>query len=78
VWKRQLNVYLSPLAPREALKFFALPGEGIVADTALLDKDRVTMGEVFFEMPLGAWERGTYALVIDHPYARASLPITLE
>ncbi len=73
MWKRQLNVYLSPLAPREAL-----PGEGIVADTALLDKDRVTMGEVFFEMPLGAWERGTYALVIDHPYARASLPITLE
>jgi hypothetical protein len=78
VWRRELNIYLSPFAPRESLKFFALPGEGIIADTALLDKDRVTAGEVYFEMPSGAWEAGTYALMIDHPYARASLPITLE
>jgi hypothetical protein len=78
IWRRNLNIYLSPYAPRESLKFFALPGEGIIADTALLDKDRVTIGEVYFEMPSGDWEAGTYALVIDHPYARAALPITLE
>ena len=78
VWRRELNIYFSPFAPRESLKFFALPGEGIIADTALLDKDRVTAGEVYFEMPLGGWEAGTYALVIDHPYARGALPITLE
>jgi hypothetical protein len=47
-------------------------------DTALLDKDRVTIGEVFFEMPSGEWETGTYALAINHPLARAVLPITLE
>jgi hypothetical protein len=78
IWRRELNIYLSPYAPRESLKFFALPGEGIIADTALLDKDRVTAGEVYFEMPLGGWEAGTYALVIDHPSARATLPVTLE
>jgi len=78
IWRRELNIYLSPFARRESLKFFALPGEGIIGDTALLDKDRVTAGEVYFEMPLGGWETGTYALVIDHPNARAALPIALE
>ena len=48
------------------------------SDTALLDNDRVTIGEVFFEMPSGEWETGTYALVLNHPLAHARLPITLE
>lgn len=78
IWRRQLNTYLSPRAPLERLQFLALPGEGLAVDTALLDKDRVTIGEVFFEMPSGEWETGTYALVIDHLLARAALPITLE
>lgn len=78
IWRRQLNTYLSPGAPLERLQFLALPGEGLAVDTALLDKDRVTIGEVFFEMPSGEWETGTYALVIDHPLAHARLPITLE
>ena len=78
IWRRQLNGYLSPLAPLERLQFLALPGEGLAVDTALLDKDRVTIGEVFFEMPSGEWETGTYALVINHPLAHARLPITLE
>jgi len=78
IWRRQLNTYLSPLAPLERFQFLALPGEGLAVDTALLDKDRVTIGEVFFEMPSGEWETGTYALVINHPLAHAALPITLE
>jgi hypothetical protein len=78
IWRRQLNIYLSPFAPLERLQFLALPGEGLAVDTALLDKDRVTIGEVFFEMPSGEWETGTYALAINHPLARAVLPITLE
>jgi hypothetical protein len=78
IWRRQLNMYLSPLAPLERLQFLALPGEGLAVDTALLDKDRVTIGEVFFEMPSGEWETGTYALVISHPLAHAALPIKLE
>ncbi len=78
IWRRQLNSYLSPLAPLERFQFLALPGEGLAVDTALLDKDRVTIGELFFEMPSGEWETGTYALVINHPLAHAALPITLE
>ena len=78
IWRRQLNIYLSPFAPLERLQFLALPGEGLAVDTALLDKDRVTIGEVFFEMPSGEWETGTYALAINHPLAHAVLPITLE
>jgi hypothetical protein len=78
IWRRQLNIYLSPSAPLERVQFLALPGEGLAVDTALLDKDRVTIGEVFFEMPTGEWETGTYALAINHPLAHAMLPITLE
>jgi hypothetical protein len=78
IWRRQLNTYLSPLAPLERFQFLALPGEGLALDTALLDKDRVTIGELFFEMPSGEWETGTYALVINHPLAHAALPIKLE
>jgi len=78
IWRRQLNIYLSPFAPLERLQFLALPGEGLAVDTALLDKDRVTIGEVFFEMSSGEWETGTYGLAIDHPLAHAVLPITLE
>jgi hypothetical protein len=77
-WRRQLNIYLSPFAPLERLQFLALPGEGLAVDTALLDKDRVTIGEVFFDMSSGEWETGTYGLAIDHPLAHAVLPITLE
>ncbi len=78
IWRRQLNTYLSPSARLERLQFLALPGEGLAVDTALLDNDRVTIGEVFFEMPSGEWETGTYALVLNHPLAHARLPVTLE
>ena len=79
VWRRQLNVVPQPAsAANEPLKFLALPGEGLVVDSAVLNDDRVTMGEIFFEMPAGEWDAGTYGLVIDLPDARASLPITLR
>ena len=78
ILRRQLNTYLSPGASLERLQFLALPGDGLAVDTALVDKDRVTIGEVFFELPSGEWETGTYALVINNPLAHARLPITLE
>jgi hypothetical protein len=78
VWRRDLGSYLGALNLRERLKFFALPGEGVVITGALLDKDRNTFGELYFEMPRGAWDEGDYALLIEHPQARIKLPISLE
>jgi hypothetical protein len=78
IWRRDLETYLGPVQQRETLKFFALPGEGVVITGALLDKDRNTFGELYFETPKGAWEAGEYALLIEHPQARLALPITLN
>jgi hypothetical protein len=78
VWRRDLGSYFGALDYRERLKFFALPGEGVIITGALLDKDRNTFGELYFEMPRGSWEKGEYALLVEHPQARVKLPITLE
>jgi hypothetical protein len=78
VWRRDLGSYLGALERRESLKFFALPGEGVVITGAMLDKDRNTFGELYFEMPRGAWEQGDYALLIEHPQALVKLPLTLN
>jgi hypothetical protein len=79
IWRRQLDSYFfSSRSPHEPLQFFALPGEPVVMDSAILADDRVTLGGVFFEMPRGGWDAGTYSLVIDLEDARAALPITLD
>ena len=78
VWRRDLGSYLGALTLRERLKFFALPGEGVVITGALLDKDRNTFGELYFEMPRGSWDSGDYALLIEHPQASVKLPISLD
>jgi hypothetical protein len=78
VSRRDVASYLGALDLREKLKFFALPGEGAIVTGALLDKDRNTLGELYFEMPAGAWARGDYALLIEHPQARVKLPISLD
>jgi hypothetical protein len=78
VWRRDLGSYLGALSLRERLKFFALPGEGLVITGALLDKDRNTLGELYFEMPRGSWDSGNYALLIEHPQASIKLPISLN
>ena len=78
VWRRDLGSYLGALNQRERLKFFALPGEGVVITGALLDKDRNTLGELYFEMPRGSWDSGDYALLIEHPQASIKLPISLD
>jgi hypothetical protein len=78
VWRRDLSSYLGALAVRDRLKFFSLPGEGVIVTGALLDWDRNTFGELYFEMPRGAWESGEYALLIEHPQASIKLPISLN
>ena len=78
VWRRDLGSYLGALSVRERLKFFSLPGEGVIITGALLDWDRNTFGELYFEMPRGAWDSGEYALLIEHPQASIKLPISLN
>src|SRR5688572_361463 len=43
-----------------------------------IDRHRVAVGPLFFESPTGAWEKGTYALIVRHSKGTAELPIHLE
>lgn len=62
----------------ESMRLFTLPFGPVVHDDFVVDRHRVVVGPLFFESPTGAWDDGTYALVIRHPDGAAELPIRLE
>jgi hypothetical protein len=62
----------------ESMKLFTLPFGGVVHDSFVVDRDHVAVGPLFFESPTGAWEDGTYALIVRHEKGRAELPVHLE
>jgi K+ transporter len=77
IWRRDLTSYLGHV-PRTPMKFFALPGEGVIITGALVDREHNTLGELYFEHPGGSWLEGDYALLIEHPNARLKLPLELH
>jgi hypothetical protein len=62
----------------EDMRLFRLPFGPVVHNDFIVDRDRVAVGPLFFESPTGAWEPGTYALVVRHENGAAELPIQLE
>ncbi len=62
----------------ESMRLFTLPFGGVVSDDFVTDRDHVAVGPLFFEAPTGAWENGTYTLVVRHSKGTAELPIQLE
>jgi hypothetical protein len=62
----------------EDMQLFRLPFGPVVHNEFIVDRDRVAVGSLFFESPTGAWEKGTYTLVVKHKNGTAELPIILE
>lgn len=62
----------------EPMNLFRLPFGNVVSDDIAVNRDRVSVGPLFFESPTGAWAKGTYALIIRHSKGVAQLPIILE
>ena len=62
----------------EDMQLFRLPFGPVVHNEFIVDRDRIAVGPLFFEAPTGAWEKGTYALVVRHKNGTAELPISLE
>jgi hypothetical protein len=62
----------------ESMRLFTLPFGPVVSDSFVVDRHRVAVGPLFFEAPTGAWEKGTYALMVRHSKGTAELPIHLE
>ena len=61
-------------------RWFALtPTDGTVTDSFDADEYRAALGDLYFASPTGAWEPGTYSLVVEGPDGnRAMIPIDLE
>jgi hypothetical protein len=62
----------------EDMQLFRLPFGPVVHNEFVVDRDRLAVGPLFFESPTGAWERGTFALIVRHEKGTAELPIHLE
>ena len=60
------------------MRFFALPFQGTVRASVVVDQWRIGWGDLFFVSPTGLWDAGTYGLVVRHADLQAALPIRLE
>ena len=77
--RHQVRTYFREMNGAEALRFFTRPEEGgTVIDVVQTAPEQVLCGDLMFESPTGAWERGGYALILRHEYGTASLPIDLK
>ena len=70
--------YFTSTSRTEDMQLFRLPFGRVVHDEFIVDRDRLAIGPLFFASPTGAWENGTYALVVRHKNGVAELPIALE
>jgi hypothetical protein len=77
--RHQVRPYFREINGSELLRFFTRPENGdTVLDAGQVAPDQVLFGDLMFESPTGAWERGSYALNLRHDRGTASLPIELR
>lgn len=78
ITRHQLSAYFRGRGGQR-LRFFGRPEQGqTVIDVAQVAPEEVLLGDLLFESPTGAWERGTYALEIEYEAGTAVLPIELR
>ena len=79
IFSHDVKPYFPASRHTDALRFFALPGEGTVRTLSfVLEEQAVVIGDIYFKSPTLRWDAGTYRLVFDHEQGRAELPIRLE
>jgi hypothetical protein len=78
VLSHDVGSYFAQRDRPESMRLFTLPFGGVVHDEFVTDRHHVAVGPLFFESPTGAWESGTYALIVRHEKGSAELPINLE
>ena len=76
VWRRPLDSYFN-VRPQPTIRFFSFPGRS-VQNSFVTNPDETASGDVFFKSTGGAWPSGSYRLVVNHPDAKAELPIELD
>ena len=79
LFQQPVLTYFPQSADAEQLRWFALPGEGIVRTLAVVPSEHgVLIGDLYFKSPTRVWEKGTYRLVFDNGMGHAELPIQLD
>jgi hypothetical protein len=76
IWRRPLDSYFN-LRPQPTIRFFSYPGKN-VHNSFVTNPDEVAAGDLFFKSTGGGWTSGAYRLVVNHPDAKAELPIELD
>ena len=76
VWRRSLDSYFA-VRPQPTIRFFTYPGRN-VHDSFVTNPDETAAGDLFFRSATGSWPTGNYRLVVNHPDAKAELPIQLD
>jgi hypothetical protein len=76
VWRRPLTPYFTSRV-QPTILFFSNPGR-IVHDSFVSNPDDVAAGDLFFRSPDQRWVAGSYRLIVQHPDAKAELPIELD
>lgn len=77
--RHQVRSYFRQIADHEPLRFFGRPEQGeTVFDVVSASFDRVFVGDLLFESPTGAWERGRHVLVVRLGRDVVELPIDLR
>jgi hypothetical protein len=77
--RHQVRTYFRGTRGVESLRFFGRPEQGqTVIDVAQIAPEEVLLGDLLFESPTGAWEKGVYGLEIEHDGGIAALPIELR
>ena len=64
--------------PNEEIRFQGFPPGRTVSSEVTVDRDHVSLGQLFFRTPRGTWEPGTYRLEVNTEAGLAALPIKLE
>ena len=79
IFYHDVGQYFPKSAKRDAMKFFALPGEGIVREPAIvLEEQALVIGDLYFRSPTLRWEAGTHRFVFSQEHGRAELPLRLD
>jgi hypothetical protein len=78
-FQQPVLTYFPQSADAEQLRWFALPGEGIIRTVAVVPSEHgVVVGDLYFKSPTRVWDKGTYRLVFDNGTGHAELPIQLD
>lgn len=77
--RHQVRSYFRQIASHEPLRFFGRPEQGqTVVDVVSTSFDVVLAGDLLFESPTGAWDRGRHVLVVRLDGDVIQLPIDLR